>query len=71
MTYLQYKQISLGEGKSVDLEHDVMRANEERSIAIRSFLSACFRRIRGFVQQVSARRALGGQGQSGSSGMTA
>jgi len=45
MTYLQYKQIGLGEGKSVDLEHDVAQANEERAKAIRAFLRVCARRL--------------------------
>ncbi len=45
MTYLQYKQIELGEGKSVDLEHDVAQANEERAKAIRAFLRVCARRL--------------------------
>ena len=41
MTYLQYNQINLGEGDSVDLEQDVIRAGEERSAAIQSFANAC------------------------------
>ena len=49
MTYLQYKKINLGEGKSVDLEHDVARGNEERAIAIRAFVrNPIFRRIKHF-----------------------
>ena len=40
MTYLQYNEISLGEGDSVDLEQDVMRASEERSIASRAIARA-------------------------------
>ena len=39
MTYLQYKQIRVGEDTTVDLERDMARASEERSAAIRSFFS--------------------------------
>ena len=53
MTYLQYNQINLGEGESVDLEQDLARANEERSIAIRSFASACIRRLQGILHVIA------------------
>ncbi len=49
MTYLQYHEISLGEGDSVDLEQDVVRASEERSIAIRAIARAFTCRWRGFL----------------------
>ncbi len=49
MTYLQYNEISLGEGGSVDLEQDVMRASEERSIAIRAIARAFTCRWQGFL----------------------
>ena len=71
MTYLQYKKIDLGEGKSVDLEHDVARGNEERAIAIQAFSSACIRRLQGFRRGVSFTPLFRGLGRSGSSGLPA
>ena len=71
MTYLPYKQIGLGEGKSVDLEHDTARASEERSIAIRDFAGACARRLQDFRHRVSSTPLFGGPGGSGSSGLPA
>ena len=50
MTYLQYHEISLGEGDSVDLEQDVVRASEERSIAIRAIARAFTCRWRAFLR---------------------
>ena len=32
-TYLRYTEINLGEGETVDLEQNVVRASEERSAA--------------------------------------
>ena len=71
MTYLQYKQISLGDGKSVDLVHDVAQGNEERSIAIRTFVRACTRRLQGFRHRVSSTPSFVGLARSGSSGIPA
>ena len=71
MTYLQYNQINLGEGDSVDLEQDVIRASEERSAAIRSFARAYIRRLQSFRRRVSSRPLFGGLGRSGSPGIPA
>ncbi len=49
MTDLEYIQMRLGEGASVDLERDMARANEERSIAVRSLFGGCTRRLRDFL----------------------
>ena len=57
MTYLQYNQIDLGEGETVDLEQDVARASAERSAAVRSFLIACARSLRGFLHPISGTSA--------------
>ncbi len=71
MTYLQYKQISLGEGTCTDLEHDVARANEERSIALRGFFSGRLRGLRVLLQNVSSTPLLSRLGRSGSSNLPA
>ncbi len=53
MTNLQYNQINLGKGETVDLEQDVVRASEERSAAIRSFANTCIRRLQGILHVIA------------------
>ena len=60
MTYLQYNQINTGKGETVDLEQDVVRAGEERSAAIRTFLRGCNRRLRGSLHATAGRVAAWG-----------
>ncbi len=71
MTDLEYIQMRLGEDTCTDLERDVARASEERSIAIRGFFSGRADRIRGFLQHISSTPLLNRLGRSGSSGVSA